>query len=84
MFFEAIVGFLDMYFSQGNVEVLGFKLEAVSSMLMTLLSMPIRFINRSFPFYAGDLWLCSLLTLINLSIQTFLIYGVLAFFKKKT
>ncbi|RYH72818.1 hypothetical protein EVU94_11435 [Flavobacteriaceae bacterium 144Ye] len=62
----------------------GSFIETLLGYLVTLTSLPLRLIDRSYPFYAmGSLWKVLLLVLINLLLQTTLLYVLLKTVFKK-
>ena len=79
LFLELLVGLLDAYLAYNNS---GF--ETITSWLMLAFSLPISFISRDLPFYVtGDIIAAILYWLLNLLLQTAIVYSLIELYKKR-
>ena len=74
--FIIVVG--DMLLQRGNI-----SLSSVTSVIIDVLSLPISLIHPSLPFYAGEGLVASIaFWVLNLTIQTMIIYGAIVIVEK--
>lgn len=79
MLIEFLVGLLDAYLAFYNSD-----LNTITSWLMFVFSLPISFISRDLPFYAAEGTVAAILYwVLNLLIQTTIIYVVIELFKSR-
>jgi hypothetical protein len=73
LIFEILLGFGNYFFLSEGTVFLGIKISTVTSTLIQFFSMPINVFGRELPFYAREAWVGIVLTILNISIQAFLI-----------
>ena len=62
--------------------LLGVKISTVTSFLIHFFSMPINIFGRALPFYARESWVAIVLTILNISIQSFIVLKLYKTLKK--
>jgi hypothetical protein len=78
MLIQFLIGLADVLLSQANNE-----LSSITSILLTICSLPISLINRDLPFFVSEnIMMVVLYWGINLFIQTVFVYSVLIVVKK--
>lgn len=79
---ELIIGFVDVFFHQNNTDLFGIQLDSLTSILVHVISMPINLFGRDLPFYYNETWIAISLTIINIAIQSFIIFRIYKTLKK--
>mgnify|MGYP001113942043 CR=1 FL=1 len=78
MVIQFLIGLADVLLSQANNE-----LSSITSILITICSLPISLINKNLPFYVSeDLLMVIIYWVINVTIQSMIVYGIIRVYKR--
>ena len=79
---ELIIGIADAYFHQNGTDLLGIQLNDLTNVLVVIMSMPISVFGRDLPFYHIETWVAMSLTILNIVIQTYIVFRIYLAFRK--